>query len=317
METACTLDRRRFLGRALGASAACAAAARRPWGQPAAAAEPDQPAGWRIGCFTRPWDRLDYREALDAIAEAGYRHAGLMTCKREKGNLVISPATDEEEAAGIGEEVRRRGMSVPSVYGGDFAVRQSLAAGIAGLKKLIDNCAAARSESLMLGGTGDEKLFDDYYKAVAECCDYAVEKQVALVLKPHGGLNATGPQCREIVRRVGHRAFSLWYDPGNIFWYSDGKLDPVEDAPSVAGAVTGMCVKDFRMTEPAEGDKPIKEVMITPGTGQVDFPRVLAALREGGFRSGPVVVECLARDGVESIVAEARQARRRLEQWLG
>ena len=44
---------------------------------------------WQIGCYTRPWDKYDYRVALDAIAEAGFKYAGLMTAK-SKDNLVIS-----------------------------------------------------------------------------------------------------------------------------------------------------------------------------------------------------------------------------------
>ncbi len=37
--------------------------------------------GWQIGCYTRPWDHHDYRVALDAIAEAGFKYAGIMTTK--------------------------------------------------------------------------------------------------------------------------------------------------------------------------------------------------------------------------------------------
>ena len=32
-----------------------------------------------IGCYTRPWAQYEYRVALDAIAEAGYKYVGLMT----------------------------------------------------------------------------------------------------------------------------------------------------------------------------------------------------------------------------------------------
>jgi sugar phosphate isomerase/epimerase len=131
------------------------------------------------------------------------------------------------------------------------------------------------------------------------------------VLKPHGGLNATGAQCRKAVELVGHKSFTLWYDPGNIYYYSDGTLDPVEDAPTVAGLVTGMCVKDFRMS--SEAGKPSKDVALTPGTGRVDFPAVLAALKKGGFRGGPLVVECLTPGDLPSILAEAKKAREFVE----
>jgi sugar phosphate isomerase/epimerase len=139
---------------------------------------------------------------------------------------------------------------------------------------------------------------------VREGCAYAAAKGVVLSLKPHGGQNATGAQCRKALEFVGQPNFRLWYDPGNIFYYSDGKLDPVEDCAAVDGLVAGMSVKDFL---------PPKEVMVTPGTGKVDFRKVLARLRKGGFTGGPLLVECLKRGELEATIAEAKAARRFLE----
>ena len=306
--------RRKFLGRALTLGTAGLVAPQIVSRRALAAAEPSKRSRWQIGCYTRPWAAYDYRVALDAIAEAGFKYAGLMTTKREKGNLVISVATTPEQSEQIGREAKKRGLKVPSVYGGGFPVQESLEAGIEGLRRLIDNCAAAGARSLMVGGLGNEKLYERYFKAIAEVCDYAAEKKVGMVLKPHGGLNATGPQCRKAVELVAQKSFSLWYDPGNIYFYSDGKLDPVKDAPTVAGLVTGMCVKDFSMS--TEGEKVSKDVMLTPGTGRVDFPRVMAALREGGFRRGPLVIECLARGDRPALLAEARKARKFVEELL-
>jgi len=275
------------------------------------AAAATEPAGnWQIGCFTRPWADHDYRVALDAIAEAGFKYAGLMTTKG-KPNTVISADTTPEEAQQIAAEVKRRGLKVPCVWGGGFAVRPSVQTGIDGLKKLIDHCTTVGSPALMVGGTSNQKIYDDYYKAVAEACPYAAEKGIGLVLKPHGGLNATGPQCRKTVERVGRKNFTLWYDPGNIFFYSDGGVDPAEDATQVSGVVTGMCVKDFSMS--VKDGKTVKEVMITPGTGRVNFRAVLAALKKGGFTGGPLVVECLSRGELPALLAEAKKARKFVE----
>ncbi|HYO80003.1 MAG TPA: TIM barrel protein, partial [Bryobacteraceae bacterium] len=221
---------------------------------------------WQIGCYTRPWDQHDYRVALDGIAEAGYRYAGLMTHKG-KSWIMITPDTTPEEAAAMGAEVRKRGLQTISIYGGDFAVEQSVAAGVTGLKRLIDNTAACQCPGLLLGGTGKVDLVAAYFKVVAECCDYASEKGVHLTIKPHGGTNATGAECRRLVEKVGNKNLRIWYDPGNILYYSQGKIDPVSDVASVDGFVSGMSIKDFR---------PPKEVMVTPGTGQVDFRKVLA-----------------------------------------
>ncbi len=306
--------RRKFLGRALTLGTAGLVAPQIVGHGALAAAEPSGRRRWQIGCYTRPWAAYDYRVALDAISQAGFKYAGLMTTKREKGNLVISVATTPEQSEQIGQEANKRGLKVPSVYGGGFPVQESLEAGIEGLRRLIDNCAAAGARSLMVGGIGNEKLYERYFKAIAEVCDYAAEKKVGMVLKPHGGRNATGPQCRKAVELVAHKSFSLWYDPGNIYFYSDGKLDPVKDAPSVAGLVTGMCVKDFSMS--TEGEKISKDVMLTPGTGRVDFPRVMAALRKGGFTGGPLVIECLARGDRPALLGEARKARKFVEELV-
>jgi sugar phosphate isomerase/epimerase len=135
----------------------------------------------------------------------------------------------------------------------------------------------------------------------------ASSRKVRLTIKPHGGTNATGPQCRKAIERVAHRNFGLWYDPGNILYYSDGQLDPVADAATVDGLVVGMSIKDYR---------PPKDVLVTPGTGRVDFPGVMRRLKQGGFRSGPLMVECLERGDLAKVTAQARQTRVFLEQLV-
>jgi sugar phosphate isomerase/epimerase len=301
------VSRRQFLGGALAAGAA-AMLAPSPWPAGAAGAEGAAKAGpWQIGCYTRPWADQEYRAALDAIAEAGFKHAGLMTTKSPTG-LVLSAATGPDEARQVGEEAKKRGLAIASVYGGDIPAAKSVEAAVEALRKLIDNCAAAGAANLLLGGVGDAKLYDAYYKAVAEGCDYAAEKKIGLSVKPHGGLNATGPQCRKALERVGHKNFRLWYDPGNIYYYSDGQLDPVADAATVDGLVVGMSVKDYKHP---------KNVDVTPGTGKVDFPAVLARLKQGGFTQGPLVVETLAPGDTAQRLEEARKARRFLEELTG
>jgi sugar phosphate isomerase/epimerase len=62
---------------------------------------------------------------------------------------------------------------------------------------------------------------------------------------------------------------------------------------------------------------PPKEVLVTPGTGQVNFAEVFARLTRGGFKSGPLVVECLARmNTAEKITAQAKQARQFVERMI-
>lgn len=279
----------------------------------ALSAEPDEPR-WKIGIYTRPWDQYDYRVALDAMVESGYRYAGLMTTNLPDRRLVIQADLPQEEAARVGQEVRSRGLTVISVYGGDIPVQQSLAAGVEGMQRLIDNCVAAGAQSLLMGGVGQQELQDRYYQAIAQCCDYAAERRLTITVKPHGGLNATGPQCRRCIESVGHPNFSLWYDPGNIYYYSQGAIDPVTDAGDVAGLVReGMSIKDFRFV--TQGGQQVPDVMVTPGQGMVDFPAVLQRLAAGGFQRGALVVETLAAGSgtLPEILQQARQAREFVE----
>jgi len=253
-----------------------------------------------IGCYTRCFDAFDFKTALDGIAAAGYKHVGIMTAKGPSW-AIITPETTLDHAAQLADEVKRRGLKTLSVYAdfGAEAARSEREAVLA-LQKRIQICQRFESPHLLLGGAADEKIAKNYYKAVAECCPAAREAAIILSIKPHGGLNSTGPQCRKLVEGVSDPNFRLWYDPGNIFYYSAGALDPVEDSKTVNGIISGMSVKDFL---------PPKDVVVTPGTGKVDFPKVLANLRAGGFKSGPLVVECVKRGELSVVTAEARKAR--------
>lgn len=266
----------------------------------------DSSTGWQIGCYTRPWAKFEYTVALDAIAEAGFSYVGLMTTK-SPSNLVISVDTTLEEAAQVGEACKARNLAVPSIYGGGIPVHESLEAGIAGLRHLIDNTEAAGATNLMMGGVTDQAQHDPYYKAIAECCDYAKEKGIGLSVKPHGGTNATGAELRTLIDSVGSDNFRVWYDPGNIFYYSDGALNPIDDAPTVDGLVVGMSVKDYL---------PPKIVDLTPGTGQVDFPSVMEKLKAGGFTGGPLIIECLAPGELPQLLEEAKKARAFVEELV-
>ena len=267
-----------------------------------AKSEKDSP--WQIGIFTRPWAAFDYQVAFDEMIKAGYKYAGIMTAPK---GLIIDVETSEQKATTVGQHAADRGLDILSVYGGQFHEETSKHAAINGLKKLIDNAQACNSASLLLGGTGNKKAFDNYYDAVAACCDYAAERNIALVLKPHGGFNTTGPQCRDIIERVNHPNFQLWYDPGNIYYYTDGKLDPTQDVETVGDIVTGMCVKDFK--------KP-KKVALTPGTGLVDFKALFEKLQAKGFSAGPLVIECLDEGDLENIQQQAQKAKAFLEEIL-
>lgn len=258
--------------------------------------------GWLVGCWTRPWASHDYRVGFDAIAQAGFRYVALTGAKTSTGR-VIAPTTSLEDAVQVGQEARQRGLAITTVYGGGVALEK----GPAELRRMLELCKAAGGWSVMLSSVGDEKSYDACCKVIADCCDEAEASKLAIVLKPHGGTTGTGPQLRDCIQKVNHKNFTLMYDPGNIFFYSDGKIDPVEDSRSVYGLVTGISVKDFMLP---------KEVMFTPGTGKVEFPKLLKGLKSAGFTHGPLMIEALTPGDLVKTLDEAKKAKAIVDQWL-
>lgn len=295
------LSRRHFLARSVVLSGAGLLA-----GRAVAQAEQVPPyyqdRGWLIGCWTRPWAGQDYRVGFDAMAEAGFRYVGFTGAKTPTGR-VIGVKTSVEEAARAGEEARKRGLTITNIYGGGVALQN----GPEQLRKMIDNCHAAGGWSVLLSSVSPEKTYQACCRTIAACCDYAAEKQIVIVLKPHGGTTGTGPQLRDAHQRVNHKYFTLMYDPGNILYYSDGKVDPAADCEAVRGLVTGISVKDFRGP---------KDVAMTPGTGEVDFAAMMKKLHAGGLTHGPLLIECVTPGDPAATVAEAKKAKAFVERLV-
>lgn len=295
------LSRREFIGRSMQITAAGLGACCALTSCNSTSLKPAKQGNYQIGCYTRAFSKHDYLTAFDAIAEAGFKYVGVMSSKT---GLIITTSTTVEQAHKIGEDARSRGLSVASMFGGDIGVMKSLETGIEGVKKIIDNCAACGCTNMLLCGHWDKNFQDAFYKAVTVNLDYAEAKGISMNLKSHGPYNDTGPELRSIARKINRKNFNIWYDPGNTLYYSKGQINPVDDARALDGLVKGMCVKDY--VHP-------KEVNITPGTGQVDFPAVFAVLKKGGFTSGPLVVECLKKGDLKQTIDEAKKARRFLE----
>jgi sugar phosphate isomerase/epimerase len=138
--------------------------------------------------------------------------------------------------------------------------------------------------------------------------NYAAEKGVLIALKNHGPFNSTGKDCRDMIEKVGHKNFRSFYDPGNVSFDTNGEVNPADDVKDVDGLVSGLIIKDLVLP---------RNVLVTPGTGMVDFPKLLARLKQGGFTEGPVIVETLSREGdLAYINREAVKAYRFVEELV-
>ena len=248
----------------------------------------------QIGFFNRPWTQWTLETALDGMVSAGASCLGLL---RQQGELVLGHDSTRADAQELARSIRDRGLSfLVSLVPVDLDRAPGEAR--ARFLHLVD--LVHRMGGRYALSTGAPKLSqkDQYVSLMKATVGHAARQGVQIVLKPHGGISATARDCVEIVERVASDNFRVWYDPGNVLWYAG--VRPEEDVAAVARYVTGVCVKDCRLG-------PEKSVTITPGTGEVDFRRVYAALREAGF-SGPNIIETLAGETPEQVDAEARTA---------
>ena len=249
-----------------------------------------------LGCLNRPWSGFALEEALAGIAAAGYQKVGLTW---QQGRPVFSADSTEEEIAALKSRVAAHGLAAHVVItqpdlglDPDEAVRR--------FQLELQRARWLGIEYVIMCGTEDEGKYEQWYAVVGRCLDCAGEHGITLLLKPHGGISALAEDLLRAAGRLDHPGFGICYDPGNIRYYTG--LKPEDDLPKVARQVRAMCIKD-------EVGGKHGEVMITPGTGLVDFRRIFAILAEAGF-SGPCWVECLGGKTAAEISAEAAKTRR-------
>jgi sugar phosphate isomerase/epimerase len=269
------------------------------------AAEP-KGVRWPIGCLNRPWaDKHPWGHdvALDGIQAAGYKLTGLLT-RSPKEPLTGADATPEYLAE-LKKKIAARGLKANMA-----AMRNNEAAPLAeqikAMRKQIDNAKFVGVEFLLTFGANKPEHFEDYYNLMRDAAAYAQERDLKLVLKPHGGASGASEEILRCLEQVKHPNFKIWFDAGNIVFYT-GK-DPIEQLKPIARHVTGLCAKDC--------DQQGGSVWLEFGTGKVDFPALFAELKQAGF-NGPLMVECCARgDTPEAVTANARKNREYLEKTL-
>jgi L-ribulose-5-phosphate 3-epimerase len=258
---------------------------------------------WEVGCFNRPWTKWSYEETLKQIKAAGYKSTGLLS--RTKDDPFIGAEATPEYLETLKKQLANHGLKA------NMAALRSrhnipMEESVAELRKEIDNAHYLGIKTVMSFGADNPGEFEHYHKAMHETAAYAKTQGVHLVMKPHGGISGSSEEILKVVKAVGHPNFSIWYDAGNIIYYT-GK-DPVAEIAPIAPHITGFCAKDCGTMK---GD-----VMIQFGAGKVDFPAVFQKLKAGGFK-GPVMVECCkVGETPEETTANARANREFLERVL-
>lgn len=232
---------------------------------------------WPVGCFNRPWTKWSFDETLKQIKAAGYKTTGLLSRTRDEQFI------SADASAGYLESLKNRltGSGLKANMG---ALRSRhnipLEDSIKEVRKQIDNAKFLGLQFVLSFGVDKLEELPHFYKVMSDAAAYAEEKKIKLVMKPHGGGSGASEEILRAMKEVNHRNFKIWYDAGNIIYYT-GK-DPIEELKPIAEHVTGFCAKDCPSVK--------GEVMSQFGTGKVDFAGVFKVLKSAGFK-GPIMVE--------------------------
>ncbi len=274
---------------------------------------------WPIGCFNRPWmQKFGSRTqplstlqpanwgldaALNGIKEAGFLTAGLLTPMPDEPFLAADASDDyltdlKRRIAASGLTATMGSVRINFSSSVDDAIQQ--------VRRQIDHAHFLNVEWMLTFGVDKKEDYANYCRAMTDAADYAQEKKIKLVLKPHGGSSGASEEILRCLKDVGRPNFKIWYDAGNIIYYT-GK-DPVEELKPIAQFVTGFCAKDCAA--------PKSEVMIQFGTGKVDFPAVYGELKKAGF-NGPTFIECAGGRTFQKVTDGARANRVFLEMIFG
>ena len=262
------MKRREFIQHAIVAGSGTAILASTPVGR----------AQWTIGCFNRPWTKWPFDQTLKSIRAAGFTTVGLLTRTAEEP-FIAADATPEYlqmlKTRIAKSDLTANMATLRSRH--DIPLEDS----IRDARKQIDNARFLSLKYVLSMGVDKPDEFNHYCRVMSNVAGYAHERGIRLAMKPHGGISGSSEEILGVIKEVRHSNFSIWYDAGNIIYYT-GK-DPVAELEPIARHVSGFCAKDC--------GEPKGEVMIQFGAGKVDFATVFKKLKSAAF-DGPVMIEC-------------------------
>ena len=246
----------------------------------------------RLGCMNRAWEKFTLPDALSGIEAAGFTNVSFCS---QQGVDPVRPDSSEAELDQVQQCLDETGLSLDLIIGGPD-IRLPDDEIIPSFEKLAANLARVDGKYAIACGVDEPALYEKYYRLLAESCDAAATHGIGILLKPHGGIGAAADELLMALDRIDRPNFGICYDPGNILYYTEKR--PEEDLPKIADRIEALCLKDERGGLRGE-------VMITLGTGDVDFDVIFSILRGAGFK-GTTYVECMGGNTLNEINTEAK-----------
>ncbi len=195
-------------------------------------------------------------------------------------------ASDAEIEAMV-RQASDAGVTVVALAGGNNFAAADLDAEIASVRRQIDMAALAGAEVLRIfaGWVGPSQFTDETFRRISDALkqvgEYGAAAGVRVAVENHGGITATGAQCRRLLADAAagmsvteiEKPLGLNFDPANFRHAGEDAL--------AALMVTGELInyshwKDVRY----EGDRP---EYCAVGEGVIDWAPIVETLVRNGF----------------------------------
>jgi sugar phosphate isomerase/epimerase len=265
--------------------------------------------------MTLPYANFSLERALEGIARAGYRYIGFGLA--HGGN----DYPDENDVGTIGYLhalfAKYDLQPLLLMSNAQFKIDQPIErarqrmqmAKALGIKEILTIGTQSYRTFPSVPVTDEEMkrlnaAYTERYKSIAE---EAAALDLVITIKPHTGNTATAAHMLETLQQIDSPHVRGCYDPGNVQFYEG--ISAAVDFPEIAERTYSLIAKDHRGSR-ANRDFPI------PGTGDVDFSSIFAALKKVEF-DGNVFVERVDGPTVPELIDQRiAESRIRLEHLL-
>ena len=225
---------------------------------------------------TNTYHTYGFDEALEGIAEAGFKHVELTAVPGWTEHVDVDGGTGEVRA-----KLDHYGLTAVSLSGhSDLTTREGLEHGIKAVRWAADYGVPIVNTAVG-GHASKEESEKAFLENIGELADAADETGLVVALEIHGDIMATGGKTLPLLDKIARDSIKVNYDTANVEFY--GGVKAVDDIPSIASHLAHVHLKE------TTGGKGVWNFGAL-GTGVVDFGAVLGALADAGY-TGPYSVE--------------------------
>ncbi len=216
--------------------------------------------------------------ALAGIRSAGMKYVELVSVPGYCEHF-MPEEMDSTGALALRNKVEATGL-VPALA--NIAADLTTESGIDRLVKSIELAPAMGLELLVthIEQTETAEGAKAFFRRIDRVADAAAKHSVRLALETHGGLCTAGRDSIDLIKKLGSPQLGVAYDTANVIYW--GGVRPESDLASIADDIA-QSVFHFHLKDKA--NMTLREyVFPTFGEGIVDFGKVLAVIRDSGYR---------------------------------